>query len=103
MKSIFGNEVTLDSQVVEHVLKRHPEMNKLRNLIENISLTIASPDFVIQGRYGGSIAARRIEAGVFMGKWIMVPYEEGGSVKTAFIASKVEKMLKRGIVLWTRR
>jgi hypothetical protein len=68
IKSIFGNEVILDSRVIEHVLKRHPEMNRLQDPTGNISLTIASPDFVVEGRYGENIAARRIKAGVFSGK-----------------------------------
>jgi len=101
LKSVFGSEVTLDTAVVKHVLKRHPEMKRLRDLKGSISLTITSPDFVFKGRYGENIAARRIEAGVFEGKWMMVPYEEYGRVKTAFLASKVEKILKRGI-LWKR-
>lgn len=102
MKSVFGSEVTLDAAVVKHVLKRHPELKKLRDLKGSVSLAITSPDFVLRGRYGENIAARRIEAGAFGGKWMMVPYEEYGRVKTAFIASKVEKILKRGIVLWKR-
>ena len=55
-----------------------------------------------EGRYGENIAARRIDAGAFVGKWLMVPYEECGRVKTAFIASRVEKIMKRGVVLWKR-
>jgi hypothetical protein len=102
MKSVFGSEVALDASVIKHVLKRHPEMKKLRDLKGSVSLTITSPDFVFEGRYGESIAARKIEAGAFRGRWMMVPYEEGGRVKTAFIASKVQKILKRGIVLWKR-
>ena len=102
VKSVFGNEVTLDSAVVKHVLKRHPELKNLRDLKESISLTITSPDFVFEGRYGESIAARRIEAGMFRGKWLMVPYEEHGRVKTAFIASRAERIFKRGIALWKR-
>ena len=102
MKSVFGSEVTLDASVIKHVLIRHPEMRKLRDLKGSVSLTITSPDFVFEGRYEESIAARKIEAGVFKGKWMMVPYEEGGRVKTAFIVSKVQKILKRGIVLWKR-
>jgi len=102
VKSVFGSKVILDTAVVKHVLKRHPEMKRLRNLKGSISLTITSPDFVFEGRYGENIAARRIEAGTFKDKWMMVPYEEYGRVKTAFIASKVEKLLKRGILLWKR-
>ena len=102
IKSVFDSEVTIDAAVIKHILIRHPEMRKLRDLEGSISLTITSPDFVFEGRYGENIAARKIRAGAFRGKWMMVPYEEGGRAKTAFIASKVEKIMKRGIVLWKR-
>lgn len=100
VKSVFGNDVILDS-IVKQVLRRHPEMTKLRDLKESISLAVASPDFVFAGRYGENIAARKIEAKAFKGKWMMVPYEEGGRVKTAFIVSSVEKIIRRA-VLWKR-
>jgi hypothetical protein len=74
----------------------------LRNLEKNISLAVASPDFVFAGEYGENIAVRKIKAGVSRDKWLMVPYEEGGKVKTAFIVSKVEKILRRRVVLWKR-
>lgn len=102
VKSIFDNEVILDTAVIKHVLKRHPELKKLRDVKGSILLTIASPDFVLEGKYGENIAARKIDAGAFAGKWLMVPYEECGRVKTAFIASRVKKIMKRGVVLWKR-
>ncbi|KUO39039.1 MAG: hypothetical protein AVW05_02410 [Hadesarchaea archaeon DG-33] len=102
VKSVFGNDVILDSSIVERVLRRHLEMAKLQDLEEIISLAVASPDFVFAGRYGENIAARKIEAGTFEGKWMMVPYEEGGRVKTAFIVSSVEKIIRRRAVLWKR-
>jgi len=77
-------------------------MRKLLGLNENILLTIAYPDFVFAGRYGENIAVRKIEAGAFKGKWMMVPYEEGGMVKTAFIVSNVKKIIRRRVVLWKR-
>lgn len=101
VKSVFENDVILDS-IVKQVLRRHPETAKLRDLKEGISLAVASPDFVFAGRYGENIAARKIEAGTFEGKWMMVPYEEGGRVKTAFIVSSVEKIIRRRAVLWKR-
>ena len=100
IKSVFGNRVVLDSSTVKQILRRHPEMAKLRDLKESISLAVACPDFVFTGRYRENIAARKIEAGAFEGKWMMVPYEEGGKVKTAFIVSNVEKVKK--VVLWKR-
>lgn len=100
IKSVFGNHVILDSSTVKQILRRHPEMAKLRDLKEDISLAVACPDFVFAGKYGENIAAREIETGVFEGKWMMVPYEEGGKVKTAFIVSNVEKIKK--VVLWKR-
>ncbi len=75
-------------------------MAKLRDLKESISLAVACPDFVFGGRYGEHIAARKIESGAFEGRWMMVPYEEGGRVKTAFVISNVEKVKKA--VLWKR-
>ncbi|MBA7502614.1 hypothetical protein ES706_01207 [subsurface metagenome] len=75
-------------------------MAKLRDLKESISLAVACPDFVFGGKYGKNIAARKIEAEALEGRWMMVPYEEGGRVKTAFIVSNVEKVKK--VVLWKR-
>ena len=77
-------------------------MAKLRDLHKSILLTITSPDFVLKGRYGENIAARRIGAGTFKGKWMMVPYEEGGRIKTAFIISNIEKIIRGRIALWKR-
>ena len=102
VKSVFGNHVILDLSIVEQVLRRHPEMAKLGDLKEGISLAVASPDFVFAGKYGENIAARKLEAGAFKGKWMMVPYEESGRVKTAFMVSNVEKTIRRRVVLWKR-
>jgi len=81
-------------------LKRHPELKKLQNLEENILLTVASPDFVLGGRYEESIAVKKLKMGAFKGKWIVVPYEEGGGTKTAFIVSNVKKIKRGRVVLW---
>mgnify|MGYP007084791643 CR=1 FL=1 len=93
VKSVFGNEIVLDAAVIKHILKRHPEIGKMQDIEEAISLTIASPDFVFEGRYGETIAARRIKEEAFKGAWMMVPYEEGGRVKTTFIVSNIEKIV----------
>jgi len=100
IKSVFGKDVVLDSSTVKQILRRHPEMAKLRDLKESISLAVACPDFVFRGKYGEHIAARKIEAEAFEGRWMIVAYEEGGRVKTAFVISSVEKIKK--VVLWKR-
>jgi len=81
-------------------LKRHPELKKLQNLEENILLSVGSPDFVLGGRYEENIAVKKIKMGTFKGKWIVVPYEEGGGTKTAFIVSNVKKIKRRRVMLW---
>lgn len=99
-KSVFGDKVALDTTVPQHILKRHPELKKLQNLEWDILRTVASPDFVFGGRYGENIAVKKIKTGVFKGKWIVVPYDEGGGIKTAFIISSVGRIKRMRVVLW---
>ena len=102
VKSVFGNDVTLHHSIIEHILKRHPEMEKFRDLEGSILLIVTSPDLVLAGRYGENIVAKKIEVGAFMDKWMLIPYEEGGVIRTAFIVSGIEKITKRRFVLWKR-
>ncbi len=102
VKSVFGKAVALDSPTVVHVLRRHPETTKLGGLKRCILLTVSSPDYVLAGRYGENIAARMIRTGAFRGKWLVVPYDEGGRVKTAFIVSDVERLIRGRVMLWKR-
>jgi len=102
IKSVFGNDVILDDTVIKHVLKRHPEIGKLQNIDEKISLAIADPDFVFEGRYGENIAVRKIEETV-KDTWIVAPYTENGKVKTTFIVSNIEKIIRRRAMLWKRK
>jgi len=88
--------------VIKHVLKRHPEIEKLQNIDKKISLTITDPDFVFEGRYGENIAARKIEETV-KDTWMVVPYTENGKVKTTFIVSNIEKIIRRRAMLWKRK
>ena len=99
-KSIFGNEVVLSPSVIQHILKRHPELKKIQNLEDGILLTVASPDFVFAGRYQENIAAKKVRTEAFKEKWIVVPYDEGGVVKTAFITSDVGRIKRGRVVLW---
>ncbi|KUO39878.1 MAG: hypothetical protein APZ16_01180 [Candidatus Hadarchaeum yellowstonense] len=101
-RSVFENDVFLDSAALRVILGRHPEMGRLERLEDEILAAISAPDFVLAGRYGNNIAVRKISAGFFLGSWLMVPYEEGGRVITAFVASDGEKMRERRLVLWRR-
>jgi len=102
IESVFGNEVVLNTSTIEHVLKRHPEFKKFHDLEESIVSVAVPPDLVLAGRYGENIAAKKIMAGISKDKWLMVPYEEDGMVKTVFVVSDVEKLTKKRFVLWRR-
>lgn len=69
------------------------------NLENEIVKTVNAPDYVVRGRHGEHIAIRYIGITPYGAKYIIVPYDEGGEVRTAFITSDVDKILKRG-VLW---
>jgi len=54
---------------------------------------------VARGRHGEHIAIRYLGITPYGAKYIIVPYDEGGEVRTAFITSDVDRILKRR-VLW---
>jgi hypothetical protein len=61
--------------------------------------TVNAPDYVVRGRHGEHIAIRYIGITPYGAKYIIVPYDEGGEVRTAFITSDVDRILRRE-VLW---
>lgn len=63
---------------------RHPELKRILNLQNEIGNTINTPEFIVRGLHG---------------EHLTVPYDENGEVRTAFITSDVDRILKRGI-LW---
>ena len=65
---------------------------------ESLGKTVEDPDYVILGAYGEHIAIRKYEES----KYLVVPYTDGGEVKTAFITTKVNKMLTKRRLLWKR-
>jgi hypothetical protein len=99
-RSVFGKNVSLTSERLEHILLRHVEMKRVStNLTELIREAVEDPDCIILGVYDEHIAIG------FDGetkKHLMVPYDEDGEVKTAFISSKVDKLLTRRHMIWKR-
>lgn len=95
-RSVLGNKVSLSKDALNHILGRHGELEAMHDLVNEIGKTIEQPDFVIPGFYGEHLAIRR-----YRGRYLVVPYEEDGEVRTAFITSKVAKLLRRQI-LWKR-
>ncbi|MEM2890148.1 MAG: hypothetical protein QW358_02230 [Candidatus Hadarchaeum sp.] len=102
VRSAFDNEVCLNFSTVRIALARHPEMAKMKWLDQEVVTAVSEPDFVLAGKYGENIAVKRIAAGYFSGRWLLVPYREGGDVSTVSAASQIEKMVGGRLILWKR-
>jgi len=100
-RSVFENPVTLTQSGIDHMLKRHPELECI-NLAEGIGLAIENPDYIVQGKFGRHIAVRiQPQMKIDKAKYTVVIYEENGEVITTFITSDVERIIRRE-VLWRR-
>lgn len=74
----------------------------MKRLDQEVVTAVSEPDFVLAGKYGENIAVKRIVAGYFSGKWLLVPYQEGGDVSTVSATSQIEKMVGGRLILWKR-
>jgi hypothetical protein len=100
-RSVFGNTVKLTQSGIDHMLKRHPELEDL-NLEKEIGLAIEYPDYIVQGKFGRHIAVRiRPQMKIEKAKYMVVIYEENEEVITSFITSDLERIIRREI-LWRR-
>jgi len=100
-KSAFKNVVVLSSEGLSHILLRHPELRRVRDLEDVLMSAVEAPDFVIEGRHGEHIAVRYIPDLPLRAKFLTVAYNEGGEVRTAFVTSKPHKIKERGVI-WSR-
>ena len=98
-KSVFHNNVSLTEDGLNHMLLRHPELKRIINLENEIAKTVNAPEYVVRGLHGEHIAIRYIGITIYGAKYMKVPYDEGGEVRTAFITSDVDRIIRRG-VLW---
>ena len=81
---------------------RHPELRRIPNLENEIVRAINKPEYVVLGLHGEHIAIRNIGITPYGPKHIVIPYDESGEVRTAFITSDAERILKRRI-LWRQK
>lgn len=100
IQSALGCDVTLTSDTLRHIRERHLERNDVSSdLLELILKVVEDPDFVLLGKYGEHIAIRYNKE---LRRNLVVPFEENGKVKTAFISSKADKLLSTRKIVWKR-
>jgi len=91
--------VRLTEERWRHVVTRHPEMARLRDLV---LATVAEPDAVLRGDFGELLAVREYEE-LELGRFVVVAYRESGPddgfVLTAYLAGRVSTKRK---VIWKR-
>ena len=86
-KSVFHNNVSLTTDGLDHILLRHPELKRIPSLEDEIVKTINTPKYIVRGLHGEHIAIRNIGTTHYGPKHLVVPYDENGEVRTAFITS----------------
>ncbi|MFN3395536.1 MAG: hypothetical protein ACK4Z9_01915 [Thermodesulfovibrionales bacterium] len=80
-----------------HIVEAHDYMAGNQDLVFE---AIENPDYIVQGEKGESIAIKHYQKTSISEKNIVVVYketEEDGFIITAFMTSKPEKILKRGV------
>lgn len=96
-KSISGKTIRLPDERWRHIVEGHPEM---AGHINDVLLTVATPDYVFEGSTDEMLAAMY----QLQEKFLVVVYKEevsNGFIVTAFFTSKIDKLLKRKI-LWQK-
>ena len=96
-KSITGKTIRLPDERWLHIVEGHPEM---AGHLNDVLLTVAVPNFVLQG------SADELLAAVYerQDKLLVVVYREDetdGFILTAFFTKQIDKLLKRTI-LWQK-
>ena len=96
--SVSGKKISLTDERWGHIERRHPE---LRGSREDVLDAVRDPKFVVEGRYGETLAVRSSDIGR-PGTFLVVVYRESskdGFIITAFVTSYV-KDLERREKLW---
>ena len=92
-----GIPIRLTEERWFHIVENHDE---LAGLSDEVLLTVEDPDYVVKGWIDELLAVRKIND-----KYLIVVYKElenDGFIITSFIAKKVEKVLRRGVV-WQKK
>ena len=93
--------MVLSGEGLSHILLRHPELRMIRGLEDVLISAVKAPDFIVEGEHGEHIAVRHVPDLPLKAKFLIVAYDEGGEVRTAFVTSKPHKIAERGII-WRR-
>jgi len=100
-KSVSGKNVRLTFKQWFHIVESHDYM---AGNINNIMETVNSPDYIIKGTRGESIALKHYLKTNISEKHCVVIYKENkdGFIITAFLTSKPETIRKEGDIIWQR-
>lgn len=96
-----GIPIRLTHERWSHIVESHDYMAGLLDLVVE---TLADPDAVVSGVQGELLALKRYDRTVIGPKHVVVAYREherDGFVVTAFMTSKADKLMNRGLQ-WQR-
>ena len=99
IKSKNGIPFRLTSERWTHITSSHTDMNDNKDLLLK---TVENPDMILKG-VDGELRAVRFYQKTHLGpKYLMVAYKElsyeEGFIITAYKTSKVDKIVKRGVI-----
>lgn len=96
-----GLEIRLTAERWAHIVEAHDYMAGNQDLVLE---TIESPDMIVKGEKNELIALKHYAKTSISSKTMAVIYKEeetGGFIITAFLTSKPDKIIKKG-VLWKK-
>lgn len=85
----------------EKILQDHPEFKTRSDYLQEVKKTIQEPEYLVMGWAGEYLALRYSEIAPMGPKHLCVIYREadgGGFVITTFFISKIQKLLRRGVI-----
>ena len=99
-RSLNGVPIRRSEERWQHILRRHPEMRSVRDLILE---TVAAPDRIQRGDFGELLAIRYYAATPLTGKFLVAAYREigpqDGFLLTAYLTGRPSE---RRETLWRR-
>ena len=100
VRSHNGVPVRLTEERWRHIIRRHPEMDSLR---EKVLETVSEPEIIQQGDFGELLTIRFYPLTPLTGKNVVVVYREisseDGFVLTAYLANRPSA---RRLIIWKR-
>jgi len=92
-----GVSIRLTYKQWTHIIESHDYMAGNLDLVLE---TVENPDYIVRGWTDEQIALKHYKKTSISEKYVVVIYKEGeeGFIITAFMTSKQDKILKRGII-----